>query len=69
MLPTHMGPTKLAEFNDTCGNNIQPYRMLEKIIGKSFNQLNLYQHLFRGRKRAYHFVRISFKRIDKLLTK
>lgn len=26
--PTTMGPTKLAVFNDTCGNNIQIYQML-----------------------------------------
>lgn len=26
--PTQMGPTKLAVFNDTCGNNIQIFQML-----------------------------------------
>src|ERR1700760_358403 len=28
MGPTQMGPTKLAVFNDTCGNNIQIYQIL-----------------------------------------
>lgn len=28
MPPTMMGPTRLAVFNDTCGNNIQIYQML-----------------------------------------
>lgn len=28
MPPTEMGPTKLAVFNDTCGNNIQIFQML-----------------------------------------
>ncbi len=28
MPPTLMGPTRLAVFNDTCGNNIQIYQML-----------------------------------------
>jgi len=26
--PTQMGPTKLAVFNDTCGNNIQIFQLL-----------------------------------------
>ncbi len=28
MEPTQMGPTKLAVFNDTCGNNIQIFQVL-----------------------------------------
>ena len=28
MPPTQMGPTKLAVFNDTCGNNIQIFQVL-----------------------------------------
>jgi catechol 2,3-dioxygenase-like lactoylglutathione lyase family enzyme len=28
MPPTQMGPTKLAVFNDSCGNNIQIYQLL-----------------------------------------
>jgi predicted enzyme related to lactoylglutathione lyase len=28
MKPTSMGPTKLAVFNDTCGNNIQIFQIL-----------------------------------------
>jgi predicted enzyme related to lactoylglutathione lyase len=28
MQPTEMGPTKLAVFNDTCGNNIQIFQLL-----------------------------------------
>ena len=28
MKPTQMGPTKLAVFNDTCGNNIQIFQVL-----------------------------------------
>jgi len=28
MKPTQMGPTKIAVFNDTCGNNIQLVQML-----------------------------------------
>ncbi len=28
MTPTQMGPTKLAVFNDTCGNNIQIFQVL-----------------------------------------
>ena len=28
MQPTQMGPTKLAVFNDTCGNNIQIFQVL-----------------------------------------
>ena len=28
MDPTQMGPTKLAVFNDTCGNNIQIFQVL-----------------------------------------
>jgi predicted enzyme related to lactoylglutathione lyase len=28
MAPTPMGPTKLAVFNDTCGNNIQLFQVL-----------------------------------------
>ena len=28
MKPTEMGPTKLAVFNDTCGNNIQIFQIL-----------------------------------------
>jgi len=28
MHPTQMGPTKLAVFNDTCGNNIQIFQVL-----------------------------------------
>ena len=28
MRPTQMGPTKLAVFNDTCGNNIQIFQVL-----------------------------------------
>ena len=28
MKPTEMGPTKLAVFNDTCGNNIQIFQLL-----------------------------------------
>jgi predicted enzyme related to lactoylglutathione lyase len=28
MPPTEMGTTKLAVFNDTCGNNIQVYEVL-----------------------------------------
>jgi catechol 2,3-dioxygenase-like lactoylglutathione lyase family enzyme len=28
MGPTQMGPTKLAVFNDTCGNNIQIFQVL-----------------------------------------
>ena len=28
MAPTAMGPTKLAVFNDTCGNNIQIFQIL-----------------------------------------
>ena len=28
LIPTTMGPTKLAVFDDTCGNNIQIYQML-----------------------------------------
>lgn len=28
MKPTHMGPAKLAVFNDTCGNNIQLFQLL-----------------------------------------
>jgi len=28
MKPTQMGPTKLAVFNDTCGNNIQLVQVL-----------------------------------------
>jgi predicted enzyme related to lactoylglutathione lyase len=28
MEPTQMGPTKLAVFNDTCGNNIQIFQIL-----------------------------------------
>ncbi len=28
MCPTQMGPTKLAVFNDTCGNNIQIFQVL-----------------------------------------
>lgn len=28
MMPTRMGPARLAVFNDTCGNNIQIYQVL-----------------------------------------
>lgn len=28
MPPTQMGPTKMAVFNDTCGNNIQIYQLV-----------------------------------------
>jgi hypothetical protein len=28
MKPTEMGPTKLAVFSDTCGNNIQIFQIL-----------------------------------------
>jgi len=28
MKPTEMGPTKLAVFSDTCGNNIQIFQLL-----------------------------------------